>query len=183
MHHCVTAGELSIERFTWPQWSALWQLRFCHLAEQGIHLPLAAIPPQPTAVDQSDAEWDYHQMAAVYLQGAGGFWLAYQAGLPVGHIGGQAIGRGVELRRMYVRATFRRRGIGQQLVKTLVEHCRKQGVTVIELWTAPDGAGRKLYETLHFQQVDQPGKAFVNLRAVTGYTPGPAEIRMRLQLD
>ncbi|HZO88610.1 MAG TPA: GNAT family N-acetyltransferase, partial [Chthonomonadaceae bacterium] len=98
-------------------------------------------------------------------------------------VGGQDIGGAVELRRMYVRQDFRRRGIGRDLVKALVAHCGAQGVPVIELWTAREGAGRKLYESIGFQMVANPGEAFANVEAVTGYTPGEDEIRMRLQLD
>jgi len=146
-------------------------------------LPPNALPAGPEQVDRSDPEWDYHRIAEVYLQGAGGFWLAHWEDVPVGHVGGQDIGGAVELRRMYVRQDFRRRGIGRDLVKALVAHCGAQGVPVIELWTAREGAGRKLYESIGFQMVANPGEAFANVEAVTGYTPGEDEIRMRLQLD
>jgi hypothetical protein len=46
----------------------------------------------------------------------------------------------------------------------------------------PDVCPRRLYVTTGFHTVDEPGSAFANVAAVTGYTPGQDEIRMRLQL-
>lgn len=183
MAQATSEDKLIVVPFTWCHWPALWQLRWRQLAEHGIDLSPAALPPYPAAVPEGDAEWDYHHLAEVYLRGAGGFWLAYQGPLPVGHIGAQAIGDGIELRRMYVRADYRRRGIGQQLVVTLVTHCCNQGATIIELWTAAAGPGRRLYASVNFQPVDQHGPAFANVIAATGYRPGSDEIRLRLQLD
>ena len=182
MSQFAPEGKLSIEAFQWKHWRSLWQLRFCQLAEHGIHLPPDAFPPHPAEVERDDAEWDYHHMAAVYLKGAGGFWLAHSDAVPVGHVGGQDIGGAVELRRMYVRAEFRRCGIGQRLVSTLVAHCAQQRISAVELWTAQAGAGRKLYETTGFHAVDAPGSEFANVAIIIGWTPGEDEIRMRLQL-
>jgi GNAT superfamily N-acetyltransferase len=77
---------------------------------------------------------------------------------------------------MYVRAQYRRRGIGTALVKTLVEHCEARSVVAIELWTAKDGPGRSLYTKAGFRAVGTKGPGFENA------PDRPDEIRMRLDL-
>jgi len=91
-------------------------------------------------------------------------------------IGAEDKGDYVELRRMYVRAEYRRRGIGTLLVQTLVDHCIEQKVGVIKLWTAKDGPGRFLYEKCGFRQVEIADKE------PDGETGQNSEIRMRLAL-
>jgi hypothetical protein len=87
-------------------WRDLWELRVQQLAEHGIILSPDAIPSQPLVVCRGDHEWDYHQIGQVYLASRGGFWLAWSDGTPVGHVGAQDLGEGVELRHMYVRKDF-----------------------------------------------------------------------------
>ena len=113
--------------------------------------------PLPTEPDPSSPyEQDYHRIDQVYLAGRGGFWIAWLDALPVGHIGAEDRGQYLELRRMYVRQGYRRRGIGRQLVQALIDHCSAEGVPAVELWTAPDGPGRLLYETLGFFRIAAP---------------------------
>jgi GNAT superfamily N-acetyltransferase len=180
-----------VKPFEWAHWTALWQLVHAHLAEHGIVLDsedISPIPAQaPEHIDRSGYEWDLEYIGAVYLRGAGGFWLAWDGETPVGHVGAQDLGGtdgcvGVELRRMYVRAEYRRRGIGTRLVQALIEHCATQGARAIELWTARDGLGRRLYAGLGFCRTDRPGPGYERVEAETGYRPGPDEIRMRLDL-
>ncbi|MBV9849649.1 MAG: GNAT family N-acetyltransferase [Armatimonadetes bacterium] len=168
--------------FEFGFWRPLWQVRLAQLAEHGVVLDPEAIPERPAHVGRDGPEWDIHRMEEVYLSGAGGFWLAWAEGVPVGYVGGQDIGNTLELRRMYVRADQRRRGIGTWLVRALVDHGAARGVKTVELWTAGDGPGRALYERLGFQATDGPGAAFRDVAERTGYTPGPDEIRMRLDV-
>jgi GNAT superfamily N-acetyltransferase len=163
---------VSIKPFEWEDWLALWQLRAAQLAEAGIAL---GDPPAEPELD-SPFETDYHRLGEVYLRGAGNFWLAWSGERPIGHVGAQAMGDGIELRRMYVWAEERRRGVGALLVATLVEHARCQDVKAIELWTSPEGPGRFLYAFAGFQVVAAPGPEF------SGVPPSTDEIRMRLEL-
>lgn len=155
----------------------MWLIRHMHLGEDGIHVADTDIPLSP----EKDAryEQDLHDVATLYCGGSGGFWLAYAYNAPVGYVGAQQIGQGAELRRMYVHHAYRRNGIGLRLCGALLEHCDRMGITAIELWTARDGAGRRLYENLGFQQTETPGPGFESVVEHTGYTPGANEIRMR----
>jgi GNAT superfamily N-acetyltransferase len=182
-----------VKRFEWAHWAALWQLVAAHLAENGIVLDpeevVPPIPPQaPDQVARDEHEWDLDYIGVLYLQGAGGFWLAWQGkppgDVPVGHVGAQDLGAGgVELRRMYVRADYRRRGIGTHLVQALIEHCAAHGGHAVELWTARGGLGQRLYAKLGFRPTKAPGPEYAQVEAKTGYRPGEDEIRMRLGLS
>ena len=173
---------ISIKYYTPSHWVPLWQLRFAHLAEHGIILDPADIPLRPAASDSDAPEWDFDQIDQVYLSGGGGFWLAWHDDEAVGSVGAQGLGGVVELRRMYVRATHRRVGIGRLLVQALIDHCRTTGIEAVELWTAEDGPGRRLYERLGFQVVSKPGSGYEKLEQATRRSPNVDEIRMRLEL-
>jgi GNAT superfamily N-acetyltransferase len=176
------AAEVSVvvASYRAAHWRDLWALRTHQLAEHGVTLSPDAIPSQPLVVDRGDHEWDYHEIGQVYLACRGGFWLAWLDGTPAGHVGAQDLGEGVELRRMYVRQDFRRRGIGAKLVRELIAHCAARGVGAIELWTASGGLGRALYERVGFRAVTGPGPEFSDVLDPTRYEPRPDEIRMRL---
>lgn len=190
-----------VKLFEWAHWTPMWRLVHTHLAELGIDLDaedIPSIPPQaPEHIDRSGYEWDMEYIGPVYMRGAGGFWLAWCGEVPAGHVGAQDLGGtgvcgtdvrvtdvhvGVELRRMYVRAEYRRRGIGTRLVQTLIEHCAAKGAQAIELWTAQDGPGRALYAKLGFRRTAKPGPEYECVDAETGRRPGLDEIRMRLDL-
>ncbi|MEZ4618432.1 MAG: hypothetical protein R2867_23360 [Caldilineaceae bacterium] len=98
----------TITQYTPTQWKPLWQLRFAHLAEQGIIVPEDAIPTVPGLPAHDTYERDLNRIDEVYLSGAGGFWLAWQRDAPVGYVGGQDLGGVMELRRMYVKAPISR---------------------------------------------------------------------------
>ena len=83
---------------------------------------------------------------------------------------------------MYVKANYRRLGVGTALVEALIAHSHAQGIHAIELWTAADGPGLCLYQRLGFQEMEGPGKEFKELIARTRYRPGPNEKRMRLEV-
>lgn len=159
----------NIQSFEWQHWEALWELRSCQLAEEGIY-----IDPRPGPPDlDSPYEQDYHRIEQVYLADRGNFWIARIGRQPAGHIGAQDMGDFLELRRLYVRQAFRRQRIGTQLVQALIAHACQQGVCTVELWTAVDGPGLYLYQRMDFQPVMplNPRQAF--LRDAQG------EIRMR----
>jgi GNAT superfamily N-acetyltransferase len=174
-------GDLLVRPFEWADWPALWAVRHAQLGEYGIELDPATIPPGPQADTENDPEWDFHCIEDVYLSGAGNFWLGWDRGHPVGYVGGQDVGGAIELRRMYVQAACRRRGVGTALVQALMAHSHARGVSAIELWTAADGPGRRLYETLGFRTIRVPGPEFEEVATRTRYSPAANEIRMRLE--
>lgn len=174
---------ISVKPFEWEHWSHLWELRRHQLAENGIEVSFDGPPPQPEEAGQDNPEWDYHRIGQVYLQGVGGFWIAWWDDVAVGHVGGQDLGGIVELRRMYVRAEYRGRGIGTRLVRALITHSIAQGVKAIELWTAPDGPGRFLYAQTGFRETAGLGEGFAGAASLTGRSPAEHEIRMRLDLS
>ncbi|MEZ4866597.1 MAG: GNAT family N-acetyltransferase [Caldilineaceae bacterium] len=171
-----------IQPYTSAHWLAMWRLHLAQLAEHGIHLTDDAIPTVPGLPEHDRYEWDLNHIDEVYCRGGGGFWLAWQHEEPVGCVGGQDLGGVIELRRMYVRATHRRQGIGALLVQALIVHCRTQGINTVELWTDEGGMGQPFYEQLGFQQVQRPGPGFEGVNQATRRYPKPGEIRMQLKL-
>lgn len=178
-----TSLAITVTPFTWDDWPALWAVRRMQLAEHGIKIDPSTLPDRPQPGTNHAHEWDFHEIEHVYLRGAGHFWLARMAGQPVGYVGGQDVGGAIELRRMYVNESYRRRGIGSALVHALIDRSRAYAITAIELWTAAHGPGRPLYETFGFQLRAQPGPEFADVIVRTRYTPGDDEIRMRLELE
>jgi GNAT superfamily N-acetyltransferase len=177
-----TDSHVVIKPFAWDDWSALWAIRFAQLAEHGILLDPTAIPERARPGIDDEHEWDFHHIDQVYLRAAGSFWLAWYTDCPAGYVGGQDVGGAIELRRMYVRPSYRRLGVGTKLVKALIAHSRTQGVHTIELWTAVNGPGRRFYHALGFRGTEGPGVAFKGITPRTRYTPGADEIRMRLDV-
>ncbi len=173
--------KIVIKPFEWEDWYAMWQVQADHLAEGDIIVDVSEQgPPDFDLVyDETNPkypEMDMERIDEAYLKGRGNFWLAWADGQPVGFVGAQDMGDFVELRRMYVRDPFRRLGIGSKLVQALIEHCRKQEVGVVKLWTDDEGPGRFLYARLGFRQVELEGDELSHFRALHG------EIRMRLDL-
>jgi GNAT superfamily N-acetyltransferase len=175
---------LTVTPFKWvpgDHWRGLWELRHYQLVEAGIFIPLEENPAPPHNAGRDEYEWDYDHIDEIYLHGAGGFWLAWWEGCPVGHVAGQDLGRIVELRHMYVRSEYRKRGIGACLVQVLLDQCKVHGVEIVRLWTASDGPGRRLYEHMGFQVISWPGEEeMAELIERTNYTPGEDELRMQL---
>jgi GNAT superfamily N-acetyltransferase len=164
---------LIIKPFGWEDWNALWQLRSFQLVEQGI-----LVDPTPGSPDLSSPyEHDYHRIESIYLNGRGNFWIAWLGDQPVGHIGAQDMGDFIELRRMYVRDSFRRCGIGTHLVCRLIDRCGYQGVDLIKLWTDRAGPGWMLYKKLGFREVEMANED------TKWITNEKGEIRMTLTLN
>ena len=137
----------------------MWELNGYHLAEHGIieNDYVQGSPDFNLPYDESNSkypEMDMERIDEAYLRGRGNFWIARLDNQPVGYVGAQDKGDFVELRRMYVRIEYRRRGIGTLLVQALLKHCKGQEVCIVKLWTAEKGPGRFLYEKLDFRQVE-----------------------------
>jgi len=149
---------ISVRAFEWPDWYAMWKLRAYHLAELGIIIDDADPGPPDFALpyDESNPnypEMDMDRIDEAYLKDRGNFWIAWSDDQPLGYVGAQDCGDHIELRRMYVRAEYRRRGIGTLLVQALIGHCKRQKVRMIKLWTSDDGLGHFLYAKCGFRRV------------------------------
>jgi GNAT superfamily N-acetyltransferase len=177
-----TSLPITVTPFTWGDWTALWTIRLMQLAEHGIQIDPTTLPDRPQPDTDHLHEWDFHHLDHVYLRGAGHFWIARCADQPIGYVGGQDLGGAIELRRMYVNAFYRRRGIGSTLVQALIDRSRAYAIPAIELCTAAEGPGRQLYQTFGFQVMAGPGAEYADVIGCTRYTPGDDEIRMRMEL-
>lgn len=171
---------VTIQQFTMAQWHELWQVRRAHLVEDGITETTIQTPPSPSASSSYDT--DLHAIDDIYLSGKGGFWLAYVNDTPVGYVGLQDLGDTGELRRMYMNRSYRRQGIGQALCLALIEHARQVGMHAVELWTAEDGPGRRLYEMLGFEKITLADADHQRIGMLTQREPNEDEIRMLLKL-
>jgi GNAT superfamily N-acetyltransferase len=180
MNEQALTGFISVRPFEWKDWYDMWKLRAYHLAELGIIVDTIIGPPDCSLpYDESDRrypEMDMERIDEAYLKARGNFWIAWMDDQPIGYVGAQDKGDHIELRRMYVRAEYRRRGIGTLLVQALIEHSKQQEASRVRLWTADDGLGRLLYAKCGFRQVELAGDELSHKRALEG------EIRMCLEL-
>jgi GNAT superfamily N-acetyltransferase len=79
-----------------------------------------------------------------------GFWVAHIGPLLVGTVGlERAAPEAVELRRMYVRAEYRHRGIGQALLKRVTAEARAMGYRKLVLSTAEIQAAAVAFYRAH----------------------------------
>lgn len=83
------------------------------------------------------------------------FFVARDAGSPAGCGGILLVGQEyAEVKRMYVRPAFRGRRIGQRVLDHLIEHARRQGLTVIRLETGiHQREAVALYERSGFRRI------------------------------
>jgi GNAT superfamily N-acetyltransferase len=105
-----------------------------------------------TLADQPDLA----DVPAAYQRGRGGFWTAKDDGRVVGVIGLLDGGGEVALRKMFVHAAYRGKGltVASQLLDALLAHARAKGVKRIFLGTRPEmRAAHRFYEKNGFQSV------------------------------
>jgi GNAT superfamily N-acetyltransferase len=173
--------KILVKSFTWDDWFAMWKLQAWHLADGEIYIDNATQGPPDFNLPYDETnpkypEMDMERIDLAYLSGRGNFWMAWIDDQPVGMVGAQDMGEFIELRRMYVRQEYRRRGIGTLLVQALIDHCKQKGVKSIKLWTEDEGPGRYLYSPLGFRQVEPQGEERIYFRFLQG------EIRMLKEL-
>jgi N-acetylglutamate synthase-like GNAT family acetyltransferase len=93
-----------------------------------------------------------------YQKGAGEFWVALDQGEVVGSIALLDIGAGeAALRKMFVAATHRggAHGVAAQLLGTLLDHARKNGLKTIYLGTTDKFlAAHRFYEKSGFELIE-----------------------------
>jgi N-acetylglutamate synthase-like GNAT family acetyltransferase len=101
---------------------------------------------------------DLMDIANFYQKGAGQFWLALDQDEVVGSIGLLDIGAGEgALRKMFVAATHRgsAHGVAAQLLRTLLNHARKNGLKTIYLGTTEKFlAAHRFYEKSGFELIE-----------------------------
>ena len=100
---------------------------------------------------------DLLQFDAYYTAPRGAFWVVRDDTRVVGSVGvDRADARIAELKRLYVDASMRSRGIGQRLVETVVEWSREQGMTRLVLWSDTRfETSHRLYRRLGFAQLGE----------------------------
>ena len=117
----------------------------------------------PKIYEEYEAIFDAEEMIIrdmqkidIFLPPKGIFLLAYEDGLLAGCACTRTIETNVaELKRMYVRPDFRRRGIGASLVKQTIEEVRRQQYSIIRLDSARFMSdAHALYRSLGFTDID-----------------------------
>jgi putative acetyltransferase len=77
------------------------------------------------------------RIPAYYGERDGGFWVAVRGDKVVGTFGLERISdEAMELRRMYVHPSARRRGLARQMLQFAENECRRRGIKRLELSTA-----------------------------------------------
>jgi GNAT superfamily N-acetyltransferase len=95
------------------------------------------------------------RITAYYREHDGSFWVAIQNDVLVGTFGlERAAPDAMELRRMYVDAAARRKGIGRRMLQYAEDECRRRNVARLELSTAEiQNAALALYRNAGYQLI------------------------------
>lgn len=91
-----------------------------------------------------------------YAPPAGCLLLALNNGRAAGCVGLRKTNKNVcEMKRLYVRSQFRRRGIGRALAEAVIERAQKTGYKRMRLDTVPSmKAAKRLYESMGFKKIE-----------------------------
>ncbi len=111
-------------------------------------------------------------LPGTYAPPGGGVWIARVGGRPAGCVAVHPLTpKTAELKRLYVRPRFRRRGIGRALLERAVGFARRRGYEAIRLDTlATMTIAMDLYRSLGFRRIPAyrynpvPGSSFWELR-------------------
>ena len=120
-----------------------------------------------------DREWAEGVFAVFFLDPShGAIWIASCEGTVAGYVvltvrfSMEFGGLDAFIDDLFVRPSFRRRGLGQLLLGALFDECRKRGVLAVHVETGPDnGPARGLYEACGLRL---PGDSRVKLTAELG---------------
>lgn len=105
------------------------------------------------AFQEIDAELE--GLPGDYAPPGGLILLARMDGTPVGMVAYRPLDEGTcEMKRLYVQAPARGRGLSRRLVTALMDHARGAGYRVMYLDTLPKmGRAQQLYESLGFRDI------------------------------
>jgi RimJ/RimL family protein N-acetyltransferase len=92
-----------------------------------------------------------------YMPPRGAFWVVRDGARVVGSVGvDRKDEQTAELKRLYVDASLRGRGIGQQLVETVLDWTRAEGLARVVLWSDTRFENsHRLYRRLGFTQLGE----------------------------
>lgn len=144
----MDSSEFSIRT---PQTPADWQ--------QAVELVKEYVDQLGIDLSFQHIDAEYAQLSAHYAAPRALFLLAFVEGDLAGCCGLRPLDETVdpnacEMKRLYVRAAFRRFGLGRQLVEGLLDAARGMGYACVMLDTLSDmEAARGLYEDLGFEEV------------------------------
>jgi len=128
-------------------------------ADELIALIGAVFDEYPGCVLDVDGEMpELRAIASAFSTAGGRFWVAEQARRLIGCIGlTPAIAHGgVELRKLYVARTGRRRGLGSHLCGLVETEGRQRNAAFLELWTDTRfGDAHRLYERLGYVRLPE----------------------------
>ena len=120
------------------------------------------------------------RIPAYYRERDGSFWVAVKDGKVVGTFGlERASDDAMELRRMYVDPSGRRRGIARRMLQFAEDECRRRNVSRIELSTAQmQQAALALYRSAEYRVVrEEP------VEGLSNKTVGSGILRYYLEKD
>lgn len=123
--------------------------------EQIIALIDAAYGEYPGCILDVDGENPELRAPASHYGALGGSaWVAEQDGLVVGAAAYRPVrGPGLEVQKLYVAATVRRRGLARRLLGLIEEEARRRGAAFIELWSDTRfETAHRLYEALDYRR-------------------------------
>ena len=100
---------------------------------------------------------DAARMPGPYAPPHGGIWLAHADGVAVGCVALRPVDEdSAEVKRMFVDAEWRGRGVGRTLLETLIIAARSRGYRILRLGTLDDmHAAQALYGSLGFVPIER----------------------------
>ena len=121
-------------------------------------------------------ELEMRDFPAEYASPDGCLILAYQGGFAVGCVGLRMFAPGIcEMKRLYVRPSYRGQKIGRRLAEILIERAKEKGYTHMRLDTLPTMTEAiNLYRRLGFMEISPyrhnpvPGALFMELDMRSG---------------
>ena len=105
-------------------------------ADDLIALVGACFDEYPGCVLDVDGEIpELRRIASAFRAWGGEFWVAESAGCALASIGWVPSGEGIELRKLYVDASLRRKGLAHRLCERVEQTGRQRGAAWVELWS------------------------------------------------
>jgi len=105
--------------------------------------------------DEREFEEELAKLPGKYARPKGSLLIAYQGGLPAGCVALRDLGEGIgEMKRMFVPAAFRGRGIGRALADRIITEARVVGYERMRLDTSRrQREAMRLYERSGFKKI------------------------------